>query len=273
MNFFRFQHVIEAVYFSPWLITETGWMAVDKIVSARLLEERAERAKEDFFGETLAAMEIHGDTAVIPVQGIIGTGVSALEKTCGVVDTDDVSADLAAAMANPAVKRVLLNMDTPGGTVGGTAALGEEIASAAKTKRVDSFTGAGRMNCSAGQWITAGCRGNYAAPGATVGSIGVFMPVVDKSEAFKSMGVNVSLIKSGKYKGMGYPGTSLTEEQRALLQDQVNETHAEFKAFVKKHRSQVPDSAMEGQSFSGKKGADVGLITGLRASLADTLAR
>lgn len=76
-------------------------------------------------------------------------------------------------------------------------------------------------------------------------------------------GVRMEVIKSGLFKGAGIPGTSLDANQRKMLQDEVNEIHGEFKAAVKGVREFVDDSSMEGQTFSGKKAAEAGLVTGL----------
>jgi hypothetical protein len=76
-------------------------------------------------------------------------------------------------------------------------------------------------------------------------------------------GVKMDVIKAGAYKGAGIPGTSLDDSQREMLQKEVEEIHADFKEAVKSVRSFVEDSSMEGQTFSGKKGAEAGLVTAL----------
>jgi hypothetical protein len=76
-------------------------------------------------------------------------------------------------------------------------------------------------------------------------------------------GVKMDVIKSGLYKGAGIAGTSLDDQQREMLQKEVEEIHADFKADVKAVREFADDSAMEGQTFSGKNAAAAGLVTGL----------
>jgi hypothetical protein len=76
-------------------------------------------------------------------------------------------------------------------------------------------------------------------------------------------GVKMDVIKSGLYKGAGIAGTSLDDKQREMLQKEVEEIHADFKADVKAVREFADDSAMEGQTFSGKNAAAAGLVTGL----------
>ena len=76
-------------------------------------------------------------------------------------------------------------------------------------------------------------------------------------------GMRMDIVKAGKYKAMGYPGTTLTDEQRKLLQDEVNEVHTDFINAVLAVRSFANKDCMQGQSMSGKKAADNNLITGL----------
>lgn len=267
----RFQRIIEQTYFTPWLITEQGWQSVHAIVEAHVLERRAERPTEDIWGDPLPVMTVADGIATIPIHGVIGRKLGMLEKSCGAVDTQDISADVQSALANHSVRSIILDVDSPGGTVSGTPELAQEIADANKQKPVYAF--ANDLMASAAYWLSAGAQKVYASPSATVGSIGVFMPHVDRTKAFEAAGIKVDLIKSGKYKGAGYPGTSLSEEQRALLQADVNETHDAFKAFVKTYRKTAKDDAMEGQVFSGAKASAAGLVTSIVNSMADLRAR
>jgi ClpP class serine protease len=124
---------------------------------------------------------------------------------------------------------------------------------------------------SAAYWIGSQADRVVATPSATVGSIGVYMAFADVSKAYESMGVKMEVIKSGTLKGAGIEGTSLSEGQRADLQEQVNAIHADFRNAVKAKRSSVSDSDMEGQVFSGRKAASKGLVTGLTTSLASLI--
>jgi len=120
-------------------------------------------------------------------------------------------------------------------------------------------------------WSSDVCSSDLT-PSATVGSIGVYMAIPDVSKAYESMGVRMDVIKSGTLKGAGIEGTSLSEAQRANLQEQVNAIHADFKAAVLGKRRSVEASDMEGQVFSGKVAAQKGLVTGLTSSFQQLIA-
>jgi chromosome segregation ATPase len=65
--------------------------------------------------------------------------------------------------------------------------------------------------------------------------------------------LKVEVFAAGKFKGMGTPGVSLSEDQRALIQSDIEEVAADFKSAVLARGRKIPDEAMEGQSFSARK--------------------
>ena len=169
----------------------------------------------------------------------------------GATDMDQVAEAIQEAVAQNAVKSILLDIDSPGGTVNGTPELAQAVADAAKLKSIHAFS-AGQM-CSAAYWIASQCDAVYATPSARVGSIGVMLPFIDSAEKFRSQGLKVEVFAAGKFKGMGTPGVSLSEEQRALIQSDIEEVAADFKSAVLARGRKIPDEAMEGQSFSARK--------------------
>jgi signal peptide peptidase SppA len=169
----------------------------------------------------------------------------------GATDMNQVAEAIQEAVAQDAVKSILLDIDSPGGTVNGTPELAQAVADAAKLKSIHAFS-AGQI-CSAAYWIASQCDAVYATPSARVGSIGVMLPFIDSAEKFRSQGLKVEVFAAGKFKGMGTPGVSLSEEQRALIQSDLEEVAADFKTAVLARGRKIPDEAMEGQSFSARK--------------------
>ena len=169
----------------------------------------------------------------------------------GAVDTEEAIAALHEATERPEVEAILLDIDSPGGTVNGTPELAEAVADASRQKYVYAFS-AGLM-CSAAYWVGSQADAVYASPSARVGSIGVIIPFLDSAEAFERAGLHMEVFASGKFKGIGLPGTSLTDEQRELLQGEVEEIFADFRAAVLSRGRQIPDEALEGQTFSARQ--------------------
>jgi signal peptide peptidase SppA len=204
---------------------------------------------------------------IIPIVGVIGKGLSPLEKMMGAVDVNDLSDQVDAMAADPAVEKIAFQVSSPGGTVTGV----EELANKIRNLGKPTMAYTDSEMASAAYWISSASDKVTASPSSSVGSIGVYMAIPDYSEAAKMAGIKMVVIKSGKFKGAGIEGTSLDEGQLGNLQAGVDTIHAEFKEAVNMKRKMVKAEAMEGQVFSGKQAAAQGLVTGLADSFNDAL--
>lgn len=256
----KFQHILQKVYHEPWLITPGAHSSIVALVESRILntEFKAEREGVDFCGDKveLPQMEVVNGVAHIPIGGVIGVKLSAFEKGSGAVDVRDVEAEIEEAEERRDVRGIIFDIDSPGGMVSGTPELAERIAQIKKP----NFAFTDGLMCSAAYWIAASCNRIYATSSAEIGSIGVYIPWVDSSKAYEDEGYKVKLFKAGKYKGMGYPGTSLSKEQEQLLQNRVDEIAQEFYQQVRTMRGNVEDETMQGQTFGGKQALSLNLV-------------
>jgi len=223
-------------------------------------------AKMSDMGDMLAAifgakptLEKFPPYAIVPIKGVIGKNLSELESLCGCCDVHDIEEMLEECARDSSIKTVILDIDSPGGTSVGVPELANRIKDF--PKEVIAFTAS--ECCSAAYWLGSQASQFYATPSSSVGSVGVYIAFPDMSEAYRMEGVRMDVIKAGAFKGAGIPGTSLDENQRRMLQQEVEDIHADFKEAVKSVRSYVEDSSMEGQMFSGKRGAEAGLVTSL----------
>ncbi len=231
----------------PWLITLEAYRELCTVNFQSPAQSNAvdEKAQPYELRDGLATVRIHGTMLrqVSPRQ-------KAIAAICGVrlCSMEETAAALLQAAADPVVHTILLDIDSPGGTVNGTPELAQVVRTIAKDKHIYAFT-AGQC-CSAAYWVASQADVIYAAPSATVGSIGVILPVVDSSALYDRCGLKMEVFSAGKYKSTGMDGTSLTEEQRNRLTQQVNATWARFKQAVNRRRA-IDEADMEGQSFYG----------------------
>ena len=214
------------------------------------------------FGEVPKAYIAEDGTGVIPIAGVIGKGLSPLEKMTGAVDVSDISETIDDYATNPQVTRIAFQVSSPGGTVTGVEELANKVRNIAKPTMAYSNTEV----ASAAYWIAAASDKLVVSRSSTVGSIGVYMVVADYSEAAKAEGIKMIVIKAGQHKAIGVPGTEVTDAHQAHLQEGVDEIHGDFKAAVLKTRKLVKAEDMEGQVFSGKQAAQRNLVTGLADS-------
>jgi signal peptide peptidase SppA len=270
----KLSRVIQAVYARPWVITRSGWETVHRLVQSKLagdvVTRRVQNDGLDIFGEPMPVPETYGGIRVIPIQGIIGHKVGLLEKSCGVCDVLDVREQVAEALASVDVTAILLDIDSPGGIVTGVPELADVVRTADAMKPVYAFTD--DMMCSAAYWLGSQARGVFATRTADVGSIGVYMAILDESLAFQMAGLHLDVFKGGTQKGAGLPGTSLNDEQRAHFQGEIDQIYGWFKRAVTRGRQgNVTEETMQGQSFLAEAAAEFRLIDGIVADRAELL--
>lgn len=172
-----------------------------------------------------------GSVAMIRLIGTLMKGQSSMGGT----STIQARRDVRQAAADPEVAGILLLIDSPGGTVAGTADLAAEVRAAAKAKPVWAHiddTGA-----SAAYWIASqAARITANADTAMVGSIGTITLIRDYSEAMEKEGVRTLVFATGPLKSTGYPGVKVTDEQIAHVQALIDGLQTSFDAAVRAGR-------------------------------------
>lgn len=255
-------NILTELWCSPWTILPSMHKQMCAIVQAHLDGSAHTEAgiATAFDGEEkdAFAVEIVNGVAVIPVNGVIGNHVGSMEKSSGATDIRDITQAVKMAVDNPAVSAILLDVNSPGGSVSGAPEAALAVAQATLVKPVISFTDS--QMASGAYWLAAGSDLIVSSKSALVGSIGVYMAWLDDSRALEMQGYKAEIIKHGKFKGMGLSGTSLTDESRAILQNSVDEVYSWFTEHVKLFREDVEAETMEGQVFYADEARERDLI-------------
>ena len=201
---------------------------------------------------TTELLSVDNGIGVIAIEGPIIRKPDIFARLfMGATDSEEIGAALREAGERDDIKAVFLDIDSPGGTVAGTPELAAMVASLDERKPVYAFSSG--LMASAAYWIASQARAIYATPSARVGSIGVVQAVIDNSAALASRGIKVEVFSVGKYKAMGAPGTSLTDDQRELISSNLAGVAADFHAAVLAKGRAIPSEAMEGQTFGGRE--------------------
>jgi signal peptide peptidase SppA len=207
-----------------------------------------------------------GSIAVIPVYGAIVQHASQVDICDGGTSTDAISAALNDALNDETVSQILLDIDSPGGSVYGTGELAAEIKAARAQKPVVAF--ANSLAASAAYWIGASASEFYMTPGGEVGSIGVWMAHENWSKAIADSGVEVSLISAGKYKTEGNPYGPLDADARGFLQERVDAYYADFTKGVASGRNvpieQVRSGMGQGRCLGATEAIAAGMVDGAK---------
>ncbi len=197
-------------------------------------------------------------------------------KVRGVIATDNSSSPFARPQGAGAiakkihdagedkdVKAIVLDINSPGGTVASVQNIYSEILKAKENgkKVVALFRD---VAASGGFYIAMAADQIVAEPGTITGSVGVIMQSANVEGLFEKIGVKMVPITSGKYKDIGSAYRPMTEAEKALLQDMVNDTYTQFFAAVKAGRPNVSEDVLleytDGRVFTGQRAYNLGFI-------------
>lgn len=184
---------------------------------------------------------------IAPRAELTGTGtlVLSLEGTLsrdgrrGGTSTLAIAGQLRQAATDPSVARVVIRVDSPGGESAGAISLSDQVATTASIKPVIAYI----ENLCASAAYLAVCKSTsiIASRGALVGGIGTYAVVEDTSGLADRLGVKVHVIRAGEFKGMGTPGSAISESQQREIQRVVNSINDQFLAAVATGRKMTGD--------------------------------
>lgn len=256
----RFERSLRRVYCEPWLILPTMHRTISSVLQRHVAGEVPDFAKEMMDEDEDEGMTIDDGVARISVRGVISKDISNMERMSGAVDIRDIEKLINTAAADPTVRAIILDVDSPGGTVQGVPELAARIAEVNNTKPIVAYTDG--LMASAAYWLSSGAEVILASASSTVGSIGVYLAMLDESRAYELAGYKVDVIKSDQspLKAAGIPGTALTEAQRAELQASVDYLYGLFSGHISEHRASVGRAAMQGQTFFGAQAVSAKLV-------------
>ncbi len=200
--------------------------------------------------------------AVIYVEGVIAGGRGAAGFWGDGGGADSVIRQIQSARDDAEVRAVVIRINSPGGSAPASQEVGEELKKLRATGKI-VVASMGDIAASGGYWIAALCDRIYANPGTITGSIGIYIPYANWEELFKKIGVHGEKIKSGPYKDMLSPERPMTEQERAILQEMVDDLYEQFVDVVAEGRKMNPTKVRQladGRIYTGRQARALGLV-------------
>lgn len=200
--------------------------------------------------------------SLIRVEGLILSGdpPSGPFEATGDAYSRRVIEQLRRAQDNFDVKAILLRINSPGGSVVGSDEIYQVLRDEIDKPVVVSM---GEVAASGGYYIAAGTDRIMANPATLTGSIGVIATFTNVEDLLDKVGVDVTIIKSGKFKDMGSAYDDMTAEEQALLQQLIDESYEQFVGVVAEGRGMPREEIREladGRVYSGRQALELGLI-------------
>jgi signal peptide peptidase SppA len=223
-------------------------------------------------GETLAKYRRPNDRPVfdrrngIAVYPIVGSMVhrgDGVEADSGMQSYTAIQRELTELVSDPAVRGILLDLDSPGGEAAGLTELSDWLVEARREKPIWAL--ANTSACSGAYWLGCSASKMYAAPMASVGSIGVVTMHTDVSKAMEKRGVVTTFIYAGKHKIDGHSFGPLPDDVRESVQQHIDSLYGEFVKVVAERRGLDESVVRETEAgvFSPEEALKIGLIDGI----------
>ncbi|HVS85651.1 MAG TPA: S49 family peptidase [Gaiellaceae bacterium] len=275
----RYRHVIQAVAERPWAMHPDTLAVIVDLLRYRSAGHRLTRAEVD---ERIASGQERfaaargratktgagGAVAVLPLFGVIAPRAAAFQSVSSPNGTgvDAFTQMFRQALADPSVGSILIEVDSPGGQVGGIPELAAEIRGSRGDKPIVAI--ANFRAASAAYWIASQADELVLPPSGEVGSVGVYAAHEDLSGKLEQDGVKMTLVSAGKYKVEGNPFEPLSEEARAAIQADVDAFYAMFVSDVAKGRGVSVEDVRTGFG----EGRMVMAAQAVKAGMADRVA-
>ena len=186
--------------------------------------------------------------AVLPISGLITDSEATIEQLKKFAKDDSV-------------KAIVVRLNTPGGGVGPSQEIYEEVRKIRGKKVIVASMGA--LAASGGYYIACGADKIFANPGTITGSIGVLMQFVNVKDLIEKIGVKGFVIKSGSFKDTGSPVREMSPEERKLLQNVIDNVHSQFVNAVVEGRKLPREAVLsiaDGRILSGEQAKELGLV-------------
>lgn len=199
------------------------------------------------------------EIVIIPITGEIGLESGGGLFGGGGLSADEIVKQIEIANSNKHVAAIILELNTPGGTV----VASEDIAKAVEKSEKPVVAWMREIATSGGYWIAASTDEIIADPASITGSIGVTGSYLSFEGLFNEYGVKYERLVSGPYKDTGTPFRNLTAQEQSLMQGKINYINELFIDHVSQSRGMDREDVKRvatGEIFLGSEALNLGLV-------------
>lgn len=199
--------------------------------------------------------------AVLPIFGVLAHRMNLMTDISGGTSTEILGQWFDSAVSDKSVGTIVLDIDSPGGSVHGLQELSDKIYKARGEKKIVAV--ANDLAASAAYYIATAADHVVVTPGGLVGSVGTVAVHTETSKMDEEAGVRHTLIHAGKNKVDGNPFEPLTDSARDDVQRIVDEYYGQFVSDVARNRgvkkSEVLRDFGQGRVYGGRDAIERGM--------------
>lgn len=257
--------ILNLVQQQPWAITEEMLDLINQVLYERYFGTIDIDSIETKTGKKLDnnfMPVIRKNIAVIPIHGVIAKRMNLFHEISGGVSTELIKKEIQSALNNPDIDAIVLDIDSPGGTVDGTKELSDFIYESKEKKPI--LAHANGLMASAAYWIGSAANKITAYDTAQIGSIGVLAAHYDFSKRDEMQGIKRTYLYSGKYKAIGNDAEPLSKDAKDYFQKQLDDIYTIFVDSIARNRdaevNKVLSDMAEGKMFLAGEAKNIGMI-------------
>ena len=265
----RYQNIVASIINHPWAMLPEKLQEMLGLIELKTsgVKVSDEEFQSAVGGGNISQERKAGAVAILPISGVIAPKMTAMMYWCGGTSLDRLSKRFKMLVEDSAVGAIILDIDSPGGSVEGLADFAEEVYQARSKKKIVAI--ANTMACSAAYWIGSAADEFYAIQSSWVGSIGVYSVHHDFSKFLEDEGIKTTLISAGKYKTEGNQYEPLSETALAHLQENTDVWYNMFVAAVARNRGVKEEDVRkgfgEGRYFPAETALKENMIDGVES--------
>lgn len=198
---------------------------------------------------------------VVPIEGTITNADEGFFLFGQAATVPHIVSCLERAEKDDTVKAVLLDINSPGGTVIGSQNVATKVSKVREKKPVVAFIN--EVGASGGYWIASGANKIVAEPFSITGSIGVTSSYLGYAGLLNNFNITYERLVTGEFKDIGTPYKELTDKEKNVLMQKLNLIHEEFVNVVAENRGMEKDEVRKianGLFYLGKEAKELGLV-------------
>jgi signal peptide peptidase SppA len=200
-------------------------------------------------------------TAIVPMRGTIAPKMNLMSAWSGGISAEMATRTFRALASDERVKQVILDIDSPGGSVLGLEDARKALIELRDKKHVRAV--ANGLMASAAYYIGSAAQDIYVNSSTMIGSIGTIATFTSESRRLEDEGLDVTIVRSGKLKAVPHPAEPLSDKGLELMRDDVEKFVNEFYQAISENlgisMSKAKKLANDGAIEYGNDAVDAGL--------------
>lgn len=262
----RIDRILKAVEADSWAIEPKKLAVLAEILAAKAdsgqlpTQSDIDAAEARLRGESSRPMG--GTVAVLPMYGTMSRRMGMLGAMSGGLSVETFSKAFAELVDDQSVSAIVLDVDSPGGSVFGVEELSRQIFEARSSKRIIAV--ANQLMASGAFYAASSATEVVVSPSGIVGSVGVFSVHFDFSEALEMEGIKVTIIKAGERKAEGNQFEVLSDEAEAHMQSMNDAFYAQFINALARNfgttAAVIEETFGQGLAFDAKRALERGMV-------------